>query len=301
MRNDASRDPSERVELEVRGWYGFRRARLRLTPTRVLIIHRDGGEEIARATIERVRCSVGLPLDKVSLWTDGRVLVFRVGDVTRFASWVQRSRLAPHIDLDNDVMEAVRDLRGLERSEEQVRTGLVPGGGIQTANIGQRLIARIIDLVVVFAIAFVVAKASGSSDDAFVGFLFATVVAYEIPLIAFRGCTLGKLWPGRIRVVAVKSGRRPGLLRAIIRTLLVWPTIFLGRLRFFLPTNALGWLDGFHDRVAGTVVLTSSGLRALHEQPESDRRRLLGEAQERQLAVLPDEERELMALSDDDD
>jgi len=62
-----------------------------------------------------------------------------------------------------------------------------------------------------FALALVVAIAANSSDDAFIGFIFAMVPVYEIPLVAFFGCTVGKLWPSRIRVVAVKNGRPPGL------------------------------------------------------------------------------------------
>jgi uncharacterized RDD family membrane protein YckC len=173
------------------------------------------------------------------------------------------------------------------------RTGLTRDGALLTANLAQRLVARFVDAVVVFVLALVVAIATNSSDDAFIGFIFAMVPVYEIPLVAFFGCTVGKLWPSRIRVVAVKNGRPPGLLRATVRTLLVWPAVLLGRLRWLMPARFLAWLDGLHDRAAGTVVLTTAAVRALHDRPQAERRRLLVDARRRQLGGLEDEEREL--------
>jgi uncharacterized RDD family membrane protein YckC len=177
--------------------------------------------------------------------------------------------------------------------EDSWRTGLTRDGALLTANLAQRLVARFVDVFVVFALATVVAIATDRSDEAFVGFIIATLLVYEIPLTAFFGCTVGKLWPSRIRVVAVKTGRPPGLLRATARALLVWPAMLLGRLRWLTPTRFLAWLDGLHDRAAGTVVLTTGAVRALHDRPQAERTRLLVNAQRRQLGGLEDEEHKL--------
>lgn len=195
-------------------------------------------------------------------------------------------------------MEAVRDFEEDERAQELRRTGLAADRGLLTANMAQRLIARFVDLAVVFALALGVTLATGASENAFIGFIFAMLLPYEIPLVALCGCTVGKLWPSRIRVVAVETGRPPGLLRATVRTLIVWPTMLLGRLRFLLPDRGAAWLDGVHDRAAGTVVLPTTALRVLHDRPESEWPALLTDAQRRQLAGLAREEHELAADSD---
>jgi hypothetical protein len=283
---------SDAVGLAVQGWYGGRRARLVVTSTAVVVIHRKGREEIPDDTIERVRCSSGLLVDKVSFCSAEGSLVFRVGDIAPFASWVRRSRIAPRIDIDNDVMKSVREYEKDERMQVRFRTGVAAGGGLLTANLAERMIARLFDAFVVFVLAFLVALATASSDDAFIALIFAFLFVYEIPLVAFCGCTVGKLW-FHIRVASVTTGRPPGLRRATIRTLLAWPAILLGRLRFMLPDRPVAWLDGVHDRAAGTVVLPTSALRVLREHPEADRPRLLADAQRRQIAGLSDEEREL--------
>jgi uncharacterized RDD family membrane protein YckC len=178
------------------------------------------------------------------------------------------------------------------------RTGLTRDGALLTANLAQRLVARFVDVIVVIALATVVAIATDSFDDAFVGFIVAALLVYEILLIAFFGCTVGKLWPSRIRVVAVKTGRPPVLPRATVRALLVWPAMLLGKLRWGMPTRFLAWLDGLHDRAAGTVVLTTAAVRALHDRPQAERTRLLVNAQRRQLGGLEDEEHDLDSALD---
>jgi uncharacterized RDD family membrane protein YckC len=298
MRGDGTWQASDAVRFEANGWYGLRRARLLVTPDQVVITHSRGREEIARNAIERVRCSPGPPLDKVSLWTEGRKVVFRLTDVAPFASWVRRSRLAPQIELDSDVITALQEFEDDERVQEGFQTGRAPSGGLLTANMAQRLFARLVDLVVVFALAFIVTLATASSDDAFIAWFFAMLLIYEIPLVAFCGWTVGKLWPSRIRVVAVKTGRPPRLVRATVRTLLVWPGLLLGRLRFMLSDRAAARIDGLHDRAAGTVVLSTTALTVLHEQSKADWPDLLADAQRRQFAGLADEEHELAADND---
>jgi hypothetical protein len=73
-------------------------------------------------------------------------------------------------------MEAVRDFEEDERAQELRRTGLAADRGLLTANMAQRLIARFVDLVVVFALALVVSLATGASENAFIGFIFATAL-----------------------------------------------------------------------------------------------------------------------------
>jgi uncharacterized RDD family membrane protein YckC len=182
---------------------------------------------------------------------------------------------------------------GKTRGQNPWRTGLTREGGLLTANLAQRLVARFVDVVVVLALAAVVAIATKSSDAAFIGFIIAILALYQIFLIGFFGCTVGKLWPSRIRVVSVKTGRPPGLLRATVRELLAWPAMLLGRLRWLLPAPSLARLDRLHDRAAGTVVLTTSAVRALHDRPDAEWALSLVEAQRRQLAGMEDEERDL--------
>ena len=66
--------------------------------------------------------------------------------------------------------------------------------------------------------------------------------------------------------------------------------LLLGRLRFIFSDRATAWIDGLHDRTAGTVVLSTAAVRVLHDQPKSDWPQLLADAQKRQLAGLADEE-----------
>ena len=94
--------------------------------------------------------------------------------------------------------------------------------------------------------------------------VFVSVVIYELPLIALRGETIGKILT-KTRVVSIGNGRVPGWKRASIR----WIVLYLPLLAvpivgilIFLLTAASPLFDpqrrGWHDKAAGTIVVPTS-------------------------------------------
>lgn len=91
-----------------------------------------------------------------------------------------------------------------------------------------------------------------------------SVALYELPLVALRGETIGKIFT-KTRVVCIGNGRAPGWKRAGIR----WIVLYLPLLAVpiigvlvFLLTAASPLFDpqrrGWHDKAAGTVVVPTS-------------------------------------------
>ena len=99
-----------------------------------------------------------------------------------------------------------------------------------------------------------------------IGFVavLASVVIYELPLIALRGETIGKILT-QTRVVCIGNGRVPGWKRASIRWIVIYLPLLalpiIGILIFFL-TAASPLFDsqrrGWHDKAAGAIVVPTS-------------------------------------------
>lgn len=105
-----------------------------------------------------------------------------------------------------------------------------PAGVPREKVTGRRIVAALIDLVLLGAVFYVLAKATGdtSNDDGTVSvslnggpavLFFVIVLAYYTILEAMRGQTLGKMVMG-IRVVAEDTGSTPSFGRALVRNVL---------------------------------------------------------------------------------
>jgi uncharacterized RDD family membrane protein YckC len=142
------------------------------------------------------------------------------------------------------------------------------GAGFQYADMGKRLGARVIDLLIALAVSIVVSlpfggfrgngtfQVSGLAPDLLVTLIWA---AYEIGLTATRGQTLGKMALG-IKVVREVDGGLPGggpaALRWVIELagsfacciglILVWVSPFFDSTKRY---------QGWHDKVAKTLVV----------------------------------------------
>jgi len=159
-------------------------------------------------------------------------------------------------------------------------------GVVKLASIGQRVLARVLDvvLVVIAVVAFifilVAAATAGSSATYSVSglnplamLLFIAVIAYlyEILLVAFWGRTVGKMIVGA-RIIRAVDGMKPNFGNAFLRWLA--PGLgalipFLGQLGATLvllsPTfDSSGRRQGWHDKMAGTLVIEAprSGAQA---------------------------------------
>ena len=117
------------------------------------------------------------------------------------------------------------------------RIGLADGRAVETAPLGRRAAALAVDWAacVLVSIAFFRYSALATLG------IFALE---QIVLVGSIGASLGHRLLG-IVIVSDRDGRGPGLLRAIVRTVLLC-----------LVVPALVWLDArpLHDRLAGTVV-----------------------------------------------
>ena len=164
-------------------------------------------------------------------------------------------------------------------SAPQAMTGRVTLGNGEIKDLaspGRRLVARIIDvviLVVVLLIAIGVGIAgalvgddeSGLAALAVFGGLvmwFVLALLYEVTLIALRGQTLGKMAMG-IMVARAEDGGVPGWSKAIGRWIL--PGLlnlipFVGGFLGLLVYLSLLWDDrrqGWHDKMGTTVVINA--------------------------------------------
>ena len=94
--------------------------------------------------------------------------------------------------------------------------------------------------------------------------VLASVIIYELPLIALQGETIGKILT-KTRVVSIGNGRVPGWKRANIRWIILYLPLLaipiIGIL-IFLLTAASPLFDpqrrGWHDKAAGTIVVPTS-------------------------------------------
>ncbi|MFI7010206.1 RDD family protein [Streptomyces sp. NPDC050145] len=170
---------------------------------------------------------------------------------------------------------------------------MVPGGVPPLASMGRRLGARLIDGIPLSIINFALMRPAmadyfdaltscDSSDtdafnscvqDAMTDFyagiipvmlgMLVVVFLYEVLMTAFAGGTLGKLAVG-IRVLKVDDGRKPGLASALLRWVIPVVGIFacgIGQLLVYLSPfwDKSGRMQGWHDKVASTVVVNVKG------------------------------------------
>jgi uncharacterized RDD family membrane protein YckC len=157
----------------------------------------------------------------------------------------------------------------------------VPGRGpTLLANGGQRVGARIIDTVIVYAVIIVLyimfgvglIAASSTGDPSATGgiaagglalfflAMFALVVLYEVVTTATMGATLGKKILG-LSVVNSRNGQRPGFGACLLRwgfpAVVGMFTCGLGQLLILLSPffDNTGKLQGWHDKAANTFVV----------------------------------------------
>lgn len=85
-------------------------------------------------------------------------------------------------------------------------------------------------------------------------------LCYEVPLVALRGQTVGKMMAG-VRVVRIADGRVPGWWRSSLRWAALYGPMLVPVAGWLLTLAVLvtAGLDpdgrGLHDRIAGTIVL----------------------------------------------
>lgn len=153
-------------------------------------------------------------------------------------------------------------------------------GQVRTlASPGKRLVARIIDFILLIVAAMILfalgvggsAALGSSGSDAGAGaailaflstmlIIIVLTIAYEVTLTAIRGQTVGKMAMG-IRVARADNGDIPGWGKSIIRWAL--PNLmclipFLGWIGGLLTYVSLTWDDrrqGWHDKAGATVVV----------------------------------------------
>jgi uncharacterized RDD family membrane protein YckC len=143
-------------------------------------------------------------------------------------------------------------------------------GAGSLASVGQRALARFIDVFVVFSVAGLLSGAVvGWDDDAggVVDFLLVMTVflllaaLYEAGLTARTGQTLGKFLMG-IRVVDYEDADKPTPRSSLLRFVVPWVFLYippmLGPLVWiivYLSAVPNPRRQGWHDRAAGTVVV----------------------------------------------
>jgi len=161
-------------------------------------------------------------------------------------------------------------------------TGLVdiPGRGpVKLATTGQRVLARVADVVIVGVVIVILlavglGSLAGSSDAngnpgsigiaSFLSTLLLILVvalAYEVVLVAIRGATLGKQLVG-IKVVRSADGAIPGWGPSLVRWVVPAAASFIcGLLELVVYSSFLfdstGRMQGWHDKAAGTLVVSS--------------------------------------------
>ncbi|HEV3402485.1 MAG TPA: RDD family protein [Acidimicrobiales bacterium] len=138
------------------------------------------------------------------------------------------------------------------------------------ATIGQRILARLLDAVIIGVPAFLLVLSTSEIDEArrtvrtpLWAQLVATGIAavYEVVLIRQRGQTVGKRALG-IEVVRETDGQHPDWTASIMRYLLPVlpalvpvPGLFLLSPVIYLVAIADPLRRGWHDRAAGTIVI----------------------------------------------
>jgi uncharacterized RDD family membrane protein YckC len=148
---------------------------------------------------------------------------------------------------------------------------------VQPATLGQRAIARLIDLVVLLLLlAGALAGSTTESSDGttsfdakwwYVALVFVGIVTYEVVPVHLRGQTPGKILT-RIRIVSVDTGANPTWVQAITRwiipvVILVGLTPFVNYIVF--PLLAVVYGTALLDRGGRNVLDKLAGTRVVHD------------------------------------
>ena len=142
-----------------------------------------------------------------------------------------------------------------------------PSGPNSLAGLGERLVARLIDgLVLIGPFFILLAVFAGDMTDVvenagsapMIAFLVAQVV-YEAGLIAWRGQTIGKATLG-IRVARLVDGENPVPNQSTIRVAFpvavgLLPVVGILSIVIYATAWTHPLRQGWHDRAAGTVVV----------------------------------------------
>jgi uncharacterized RDD family membrane protein YckC len=137
------------------------------------------------------------------------------------------------------------------------------------ATLGQRTLARAIDLVIISSVVIALGGAMTTNDSGqpeiprwVVLAVALCYLAYEATMVAMSGATVGKR-ATRIMIVSIQNGRRPVWIQAVLRALvpiagwLVVPGFGLLVLMIVYLTAIFDrdFGRGLPDRLAGTVVV----------------------------------------------
>lgn len=159
--------------------------------------------------------------------------------------------------------------------------GSVDRPAVAPAPLGRRIGARVVDVVVAgWVLAFVAIEMDGRllGGDVWARRPIAAVTPEGTRLAVIAGLVLivlevlpTALWgrsPGKallgVRCVGIDTGRAPGLLRAVLRALLVYGWAAIPVVGWLLPvsitltTFLAAGSRGVHDRLAGTVVVDAA-------------------------------------------
>ena len=163
---------------------------------------------------------------------------------------------------------------------------VVAGQQVELASPWKRLGARLIDFVIILAPTLAISYAvfDFGRDDRGLGVFFVSAVIfaaidflYEATLVAKRGQTVGKMATG-IRIIRADSGGLPGWNRSIRRWAIPGLTRFIpndlaASAALVLCYLSLTWgrnHQGWHDMVAGTLVVRIPASPPPSEAPSSD-------------------------------
>jgi uncharacterized RDD family membrane protein YckC len=145
-------------------------------------------------------------------------------------------------------------------------------GDAELASMRARVGARLVDIGVVLvpylALVALLARVDESAGDGLPIWVFGLALLvgglYEVPLVWRRGWTVGKRVLG-LRVARLDDGATPGLWPSTVRygipgLIVTVPSPVVASLAVLVVLSA-GWnprRQGFHDRMAGTVVVRAS-------------------------------------------
>jgi uncharacterized RDD family membrane protein YckC len=140
-------------------------------------------------------------------------------------------------------------------------------GSVALGTAGGRLLARLLDGLLVgvpYAVIVLVAFGKPHGLKGIAAVLLGLVVvfaAYDVAMTASRGASVGKRIVGL--VIADLSGGRPGLSNLVLRSLVLFGPVFIPGLgQLYLLCCVISAVRderlkrGWHDRAAGTVVVT---------------------------------------------
>ena len=134
-----------------------------------------------------------------------------------------------------------------------------PGGQGQPATMGNRLLAKLIDALIIavpFALLILWTQpANSSTPETWIYVVaIAAQLAYETYYVGVRGATIGKRMRG-IRVVDEQSASLLGPRRAFVRSLVQALSNFALYAGYWSPFLDRPKLRGWHDKAAGDVVV----------------------------------------------